>query len=523
MAYRIVQKKGESHYLYEAESFWDPEKKKTVQHRRYLGRCDADGNLIAESKRYSVPEASKNFGAYYALLEIADSSGIYGDLVKTLGETEADLAISIAIMRVIRGAPMRQILNQLDESFLPELLGMNRPTLNDISSMLTDIGSSDTIRDRFASLRNRGDGSTVYDIVYSDITENRDSFFYCAECRTARLPKKNILVAYSDSRKLPFALRMCSSNITDMGSIRDTDAYLKGMGVKHTGYILSSASYNPLDIVDMIDAGMDFTTTVPLYTQLARGLLKKASNHFYGTRDTEDYNGYTIKCYECESDLDGRGFRAIILEEEDRRYEETVALNKKMDYFESHMRDMRWYPGILADLERSPYSDMLHLFSITEGFDGTAVTERLHERILEMRDRCGKLVILTTSEGPWREVLAGCKKRDSLNSFYTILRDDVEARAKFIPTPEASEGMINVELLSIMIRDELLNRLRSHEDGRKMWSHDYLSEMSKLKITRSGGRWVLNTVSAEQRRLLDMTDVRMPFLEYGDVNAARSA
>ncbi len=514
MTYRIIQKNGPNFYLYEVESFWDPEKKKPRQHRKYMGKCDPEGNLLSSPKRSSAPEVTKTFGSYYTLLEMADLSGIYKVMVNTLGEEDADLAVTLAIMRVIRPGPLREILNQIDESFLPELLKMNRPSLSDLSSLLNNIGGSETLRNKLTNLRAKGDSAVVYDINYSDVTENRDSYFYCAECRNATIPKKNILLAYSESNGLPFTIKLCATSMTDIGSISNMHRAMKEYGMKHIEFVMPSGSYNPLKLNDMLDRGMDFTMIVPIHIKATKGILSEASQTFYSREETEDYNGYSIKCFESDIMIGERSVRAIVLEEEDRRYHEMVAFNKRISDFESFVREMRWYEGTMSDLRRSPYSDMLPLFSISEGENGNVDIERLHERILETRDRCGKLMILTTSDRPWREVLAKCKKRDSLNSHYTQLTDDVEGRAKFIPTTEASVGILGIELVSMMIREELLKRLRNNEETKKMWSQDFISEMAKLKITRMGGRWRLNEISDNQRHLMETVGIPMPFMEY---------
>lgn len=514
MTYRIVQKNGKNSYLYEVESVWDAEKKKPKQYRRYLGKCDADGNLLTPPKRGNAPEITKTFGSYYALLELADMSGIYKNMVDTMGEEDADLAVTMAILRVIRPGPLRQILNQIDESFIPELLKMKRPTLSDLSSLLTNIGESEPMRNKLTSLRSKGDSATIFDVIYNDVTENRDSYFYCAECRTATIPKKNLFVAYSDTNELPFTIRLCSSNMTDIGSIRRMNVQMKELGMTRVEFVLSSMSYNPLNIMDMIDSRIDFTMIIPVYAPAAKELLSKASETFFKQDATVDYNGYSIKCFESELGIGGRRMRAIVLEEEDRRYQEMVNLNKRMSDFESFVQGMRWYDGTINDLRRSPYADMIPLFFISEGTDGGVAIERWHERILEARDRCGKLIIITTSDVPWTDVLAKCKKRDRVNSQYTVLSDDVEGRAKFIPTTEASVGVLGIELVSLMIREELLKRLRKNEETRKMWSHDFISEMGKLKITRMGGKWKVNEMSERQKHLLDLLGIHQPYLEY---------
>lgn len=512
MSYRVIQKIRNNYYLYEVESTWDRGKRKPIQHRKYIGKCDPNGVIVSYSKRGMSPERSKEFGSYYSLLEIATDSGIYSDLVRIFGEKDADLIMTMAIIRVIRPGPLRQILNQIDDSFLPELFGMDVPTLKDLSSLLSTIGGSDILRERFSLLRKTDDSITVYDIIHNDIRENRDSYFYCAECRTASLPKRNIFVSYSGS--LPFHLRLCPSNITDIGSVLELKGYLNSMGLEKVEFVMSPTSYNPLNIRDMIDSGTMFTIVLPSHLAVVQDMLEEASRHLTSSIEPEDYNGYSVKAYESSMTIENRHLRSIILEEESRRYEEATVFLKRASDFEQYAKGLLWYDGIMSDIERSPYSDVVPYFSVMETDGGNVKVERLHDRIMGMRDRCGKLVIITTSNQPWREVLAKCKKRDWVNSTFATLGNDVESRAKFIPDTDASLGMLNVELIAAMIRDELLKRLRSDEDTKRMWSHDFISELGKLKISRINGRWMLNVVTPEQEHLMKVVRIIPPQSEY---------
>jgi hypothetical protein len=46
MSYTVDQKIGKYIYVYEGESYWDPQKKQPRQKRRYLGKRDAQSGAI---------------------------------------------------------------------------------------------------------------------------------------------------------------------------------------------------------------------------------------------------------------------------------------------------------------------------------------------------------------------------------------------------------------------------------------------------------------------------------------------
>ena len=63
LTYNVVQpqktKNGMRYYFYEVTAEWDLEKKRSRQKRRYLGPCDADGNLNKEPTRKQMEILNK--------------------------------------------------------------------------------------------------------------------------------------------------------------------------------------------------------------------------------------------------------------------------------------------------------------------------------------------------------------------------------------------------------------------------------------------------------------------------------
>lgn len=79
MGFIIEQKIKGKIYLYEATSFWDPEKKKSRQRRKYLGKKDAQTNEPVKPRKMPVVSSAMDFGHSYLLAE----------LIKPLGLNEA--------------------------------------------------------------------------------------------------------------------------------------------------------------------------------------------------------------------------------------------------------------------------------------------------------------------------------------------------------------------------------------------------------------------------------------------------
>ena len=72
MTYLVKQKIRGRIYAYEAENFWDPEKKQSRQKRRYLGVWDESTSQIIPKTAERDVKATKSFGPAYLLNSIGD-------------------------------------------------------------------------------------------------------------------------------------------------------------------------------------------------------------------------------------------------------------------------------------------------------------------------------------------------------------------------------------------------------------------------------------------------------------------
>lgn len=69
MTYNVVQKINDNYYLYEVTAVWDPVKKNSRQKRKYIGKCDKDGNLFVP-KEQSSPKV-RELGRMYLMYRVA--------------------------------------------------------------------------------------------------------------------------------------------------------------------------------------------------------------------------------------------------------------------------------------------------------------------------------------------------------------------------------------------------------------------------------------------------------------------
>lgn len=77
-------------------------------------------------------------------------------------------------------------------------------------------------------------------------------------------------------------------------------------------------------------------------------------------------------------------------------------------------------------------------------------------------------------------------------------------RREVLQTDGAADGLIFIQFVSLMLRCELMNRIKENRDTNgKLWYPDMMNELSKLKASKMGDKWMLNEVSRKQRLLFE--------------------
>ena len=114
MAYLVKHKIQGHTYVYEAENYWDPEKKQSRQKRRYLGVWDeASGQIIPKTAERDV-KTTKSFGPAYLLSSVANEIDLRKKLSESFGK-DGDLILTIAMSKLLHQTSLKNLHHVLDD------------------------------------------------------------------------------------------------------------------------------------------------------------------------------------------------------------------------------------------------------------------------------------------------------------------------------------------------------------------------------------------------------------------------
>jgi transposase len=508
MSYIVHQKIRGKVYAYEAEGYWDSEKKQARQRRKYLGAVDEDGNIIPKTAEREV-KVSKSYGHVHLLLQLAEQEGLRSRLKDAFGE-EADLMLALAIVRLFDPSSMRNAPLALEETFLPELLGLGAlPSSQRLSELLASLGRREAeARDLFRSLA-RAEDALAFDITsLSSYSRQLPFLEYGADYRETGLPQINLGLVVSLERHLPIYYKAFPGSVTDTVTLKNLMAEARELGVRKCMFVLDRGFYSLGNVEGMSALGADFIMPLPFGRGLAKELIS-ASNQLLDDPDKGhmlDKELYFV--HETKVEMAGRQLNAFLIMSEKRRAEERKTLFSRLEELEKEFSGRSWHPGVPAELADWAKELSTCLEAVEQG--GGVKVVRKRNAISQMANRCGKTILLASKDMDWQKALSVYRQRDEAEADFDQLKNELQALPLRVAGFATLQGLLLILFLSLLLRGMLLNRARKAGLLGKLWTEEMLRILSMLKVTLIGQQWRVNEVTKKRRELFEALGVKAP-------------
>ena len=166
MTYLVKQKIRGHTYVYEAENFWNPEKKQSRQKRNYLGVWDeTSGKLIPKVAERDV-KTTKSLGPAYLLDSVGNEIQLRKKLSEAFGK-DGDLILAVAMSRLLHQTSLKNLHHVLEDSFLPEMYSLKETFSSQwLSSFLERLSTKEAAMTSFYNSLIDGENETlIFDIT----------------------------------------------------------------------------------------------------------------------------------------------------------------------------------------------------------------------------------------------------------------------------------------------------------------------------------------------------------------------
>ena len=307
MSYIVHQKVKGKTYAYEAESYWDSEKKAPRQRRRYLGVVDEVTGQIVEKKFQRDIKSAKDYGPTYLLDQIAASSSCARNSVDVFG-AQGEEILALAMAKVIKPDSLRSLHRVLEDSFLPEIFELKEDfTSQRLSRLIEDLGGKEAAMASFStppwSVRRRRRWSTT----------SPRSPSYSREPGVARVrvqpgrhgpapgqPGAGGLVGDQNA----MLIKLFPGSVTDVVTLRNLAEEARSIGIDDRMFIIDRGFYSEGNIGMLKEAGIDFIMPLPFGRKVGKGLISETNASI---ADAENARLFKDEVYHMiEEDLEDR-------------------------------------------------------------------------------------------------------------------------------------------------------------------------------------------------------------------------
>ena len=218
MTYLVKQKIRGRTYAYEAENYWDPEKKQSRQKRRYLGVWDeATGQIIPKTAERDV-KTTKSLGPAYLLDSVSSEIQLRKKLSGSFGE-DGDIFLAMAMSKLLHQTSLKNLNTVLDDSFLPEMYSLKESFSSQwLSNFLERLATKEKSMNSFYNSLIAGEDETlIFDITsLSSASRNIDWLEWGYNRDGLDLPQVNLGLVLSLHRHLPLYFKLFPGSISDV-------------------------------------------------------------------------------------------------------------------------------------------------------------------------------------------------------------------------------------------------------------------------------------------------------------------
>jgi transposase len=509
MSYIVKQKIRGRTYAYEAENYWDPEKKQSRQKRRYLGVWDeSTGQILPKTSERDV-KTTKSFGPAYLLNTMSDEIQLKKKLNNSFGK-DGDLILALAMSKLLHQTSLKNLHHIMEDSFLPEIYSLKESFSSQwLSDFLTRLSSQDAALTSFYNSLIAGESDTlIYDITsFSSASRNIDWLEWGYNRDGLDLPQVNLGLVLSLNRHLPLYFKLFPGSINDVVTLKNLVAETKAFGIEKSLFILDRGFYSENNIKELSSEKIDFILPLPFSVNLGKGLISETNRDIENPANARRFGGDIF--YVLESDVQIGGVQAYGY----------VLYNKKREGLETNSFYNRLI-DIECALNGKEFKNPVDQFKRTAGnferyfecnVDGKKITLRRRvNAISQATNRFGKTILLSSAKRDWDEVLSLYRERDEVEKKFDELKNELEAMPLRVHKIETLQGLLFIFFISLILRAMLLRRAREAELLDKKSIEDILMELSKLRAVKVGGKWRLTEVSKKQRTIFEKMGIGVP-------------
>lgn len=509
MSYIVEQKINGRIYLYEAESYWDKEKKQARQRRRYLGVKDPKTGAPKTPRKGVTPKAVANFGEIWLMRKLAERTGLTEVLEKAFdddGKKLFDLACYDALEE--KGF-------HLYREWAESAWGVNGDlrTSQDISRLFANLDERSTKHFQNLWLRKHGKRKAVaFDITsISSYSDGMSDVEWGHNRDGEALPQINLGLAVNCESGIPVSYRTYPGSIPDVSVLKRLVAEFSTQCVL-SEMILDRGFHSAANLRDLREAGVDVLVSVPFNAKHAKEALKtrklsSSANAFVFNKRTLFHTSKKVMVADGKYDIH-------LFYDEERKAREVARFFNKVSLMEKTFDGALFDDSSELKIEMERFESGMSKYFKLSVAKGVASIERDVKKMDERVSRMGKMLLLSAKLGRTAEdVLASYYRRDLTEKFFDTLKNKMGNDRLRTSSDKTARSRVFVAMLGLIIHSAL-HAVWSKSNLKDRYSMTkVLAIMKPLKaVEQSNGKRILTEISKKQREIMKEFNLTPPVL-----------
>ena len=458
---------GGRYYLYEYKTIYDRERKRPKKiSGKLLGTITEKEGLIPSGKRKLEAALDQKIFSQISCKEYGVSLLIqqkFSDYEKALQETFGDLwtsIIAIAYCRFVYRCPLKSIPFRLEQSYLPEMLGINAFNEKSSSHILKTIGSNPAQMLAYMKCFIHKGEYMLMDVT--NVFSNSHQISLARKGYNSHLNYEgqfNLLYLYAAHSHMPVYYRLLPGNIREVKAFKNS---LLEAGLQKAVIIADKGFYSRKNVELLQQEQLKFI--LPLkrdnvlisYDALAKNTFKKGDSFFEHEKRIIWYRKYKA---------DGLSLFLFL--------DESLRLNEDGDY--------------LRRIQTHPESYSMQEYHIKRNTFGTIAL----------------FTNLTTATA--METYQTYKSRMSIEVMFDGMKNILDADHTYMQDEQTLQGWMFINHITLQWYQQLYIELKEKGLLKTISVNDYIQILTDVKKIKINGTWHLNEVTSKTQKLIDKT------------------
>ncbi len=516
MAFTSEQKIGKYIYVYEANNYWDKEKKQSRQKRTYLGRKNPETGEIIPTQKDPVPRSFRDYGNVYLLRVLAEQIGLVDCLKQVYGDLWKQI-LTCVLYEISEAKPLYLCRLWTELSFSEGLhagLGSQR-----ISELLREIGEQSQRRLDFFKAwiqLQEQTKSIYYDITslssYAKAIEliewgyNRDK---------EKLPQLNLGVIFGEPLSLPLFYTVHQGSIPDVVTLENTSTLAKTFGLKGVSFIMDKGFYSNYNLGRIAAGSMRFLIPYPERNKGWTGLINKHLKDLTSPSHAIRVDKNILFGLKDKTQVGNKSYNAFVYFDEKKKAEQSTKFYKELLEIEEKLseagfKEKEEVENYLPD----QFKKWKKYLGVVKTADRYAI-RRKHKAINEAVDRMGKLVLLSNYRIGVKEAIRLYRNKDEIEKFFDNMKNDLSCNRLRVHTTEAAQGRIFLSYISLILYSWINKKMRQGKLFKDYTVQEVMYELKKIKhVQLAKKKNFITELSKKQKEIFKRFGIDLPKVAY---------